>query len=128
MSHFYGTLKGCRGQATRCGSKDSGVAVQAASWCGSGFAYVYRNEAKGEDWVRIGLEAWHGRGRNVVLYDGPVDGSGELYSAEARLLSHVVDETTNKAKKKDGSVRVTIPAEVYSEIRERIIKKAVDCA
>lgn len=125
MSHFYETLKGCRGGVTRCGSKDSGVSVRAASYRGCGHAYVYFNEDKQEDWVRLGIEPWCGAGRNKVFYEGPVDGSGDIFSEEARLLSHVVDETTNKAKKKSGSVTVTIPLEVYTEIRDRIIRKVV---
>jgi hypothetical protein len=128
MSHFYGTLQGNRGEATRSGSRDSGVSVRAASWQGCGFASVYFNEDKQEDWVRLGVEPWQGQGRSKVFYDGPVDGSGELYSEESRLLSHVADEVTNKAKKEGGSVTVTLPLEVYDKIRECIIRKAVDCA
>lgn len=32
MAHFYGRLIGNRGEATRCGSKDSGIRVTAESW------------------------------------------------------------------------------------------------
>lgn len=35
MSKLYGTLQGCRGEATRCGSKDSGIRVSAQSYEGS---------------------------------------------------------------------------------------------
>lgn len=35
MSTFYGTLKGCRGEATMCGSKQSGIRASAQSWEGS---------------------------------------------------------------------------------------------
>jgi hypothetical protein len=34
MSHFYGTLKGEAGPATRRGSKNSGLTTEAASWAG----------------------------------------------------------------------------------------------
>lgn len=128
MSHFYGTLQGNRGEVTCGGSSDSGVSARAASWQGCGCADVYFNEDKQEDWVRLSVKPWHGRGRSKVFYDGPVDGSVDLYSEESRLLSHVVDEVTNKAKKKGGSVTVTLPLEVYDKIRECIIRKAVDCA
>ena len=35
MSTFYGTLQGCRGEATRCGSRASGIKASAQSWDGS---------------------------------------------------------------------------------------------
>ena len=35
MSKFYGTLKGNRGEATRCGTVSSGIKVSAQSWEGS---------------------------------------------------------------------------------------------
>lgn len=35
MAHFYGNLKGSRGEATRCGTARSGLTVSARSWAGS---------------------------------------------------------------------------------------------
>ena len=35
MAHFYGNLKGSRGEATRCGTRNSGIRVSARSWAGS---------------------------------------------------------------------------------------------
>lgn len=35
MAHFYGNLKGSRGEATRCGTRQSGIRVSARSWKGS---------------------------------------------------------------------------------------------
>jgi hypothetical protein len=32
MSHFYGFLSGNRGEATRCGSKSSGINAHIKSW------------------------------------------------------------------------------------------------
>lgn len=32
MSEFYGRLQGSRGEATRCGTKGSGISVTAESW------------------------------------------------------------------------------------------------
>jgi hypothetical protein len=129
MSHFYGTLKGCRGEASCCSSKGSGVVVHAASWEGAVCARVFHDEETGKDWACVGLTDWHGRGSRRELYNGPVDGSTPpLPDDISRMILPVVDETANKAKKKDGSVTVTIPAAVYDEIRERIIRKVVDCA
>jgi hypothetical protein len=35
MAHFYATIKGQAGEATRRGSKGSGLKVAAASWNGA---------------------------------------------------------------------------------------------
>jgi hypothetical protein len=35
MSHFYGTLQGDRGVATRCGTARSGISASAQGWAGS---------------------------------------------------------------------------------------------
>ena len=35
MSMFYGTVEGNRGEATRCGSAQSGIRASAQSWDGS---------------------------------------------------------------------------------------------
>ena len=32
MSALYATIQGCRGEATRCGSKSSGVRASVQSW------------------------------------------------------------------------------------------------
>jgi len=74
MSHFYGVLNGSRGEATRCGTKKSGLAVTAASWSGAVSVRLYVN-ADGVDRARVSLVPWHGAGTSRVLYDGPVDGA-----------------------------------------------------
>lgn len=74
MSHFYGTIQSQRGEATRCGSKNSGLTAVAASWEGAVSSYVWFNEELQEDWVTVELRTWHGAGRMVPLYCGPVSG------------------------------------------------------
>lgn len=71
MSHFYGTLQGHRGQATRCGSKESGIDAVAASWEGSVRVYAFQRD--GRDYVRIAFDSWHGAGRELTLYYGPIN-------------------------------------------------------
>ena len=44
MATFYGTLQGCRGLATRLGSKDSGLKVSAQSYDGSVITKLSYNE------------------------------------------------------------------------------------
>lgn len=70
MAHFYGTLKGSRGEATRCGTKASGLVAYAASWHGAVRSEVFVKDD--EDWARIELVPWHGNGVSRLLYEGPV--------------------------------------------------------
>ncbi len=44
MSKLYGSLQGCRGEATRCGSKDSGMRASIQSWNGSLVSYMDLDE------------------------------------------------------------------------------------
>ena len=53
MSHFYGVLTGSRGQATRCGTKNSGLNTTAAGWKGA--IEVYLTEVNGVDHYAIYL-------------------------------------------------------------------------
>lgn len=76
MSQFYGTLNGNRGEATRCGTKKSGIVTHAASWKGAVRACVYWNEEEQEDWAIVTLTQWQGAGCYPPreLYNGPVGG------------------------------------------------------
>lgn len=74
MSHFYGTLQGNRGEATRCGSKSSGVVTYAASWQGAVRVQLYYDEATGKDMASVELVPWRGVGAYQTIYDGPVGG------------------------------------------------------
>lgn len=72
MAHFYGCLKGTRGEATRLGGKKSGLVTRAASWQGAVRTELW--EEKGVDFARVELVVHHGAGSNRVLYEGPVSG------------------------------------------------------
>jgi hypothetical protein len=70
MGHFYGTVRGNRGEATRVGSKDSGVETYCASWAGAIRVHAY--EQDGEDWVRVSMVKWKGSGEERLIYEGPI--------------------------------------------------------
>lgn len=53
MSALYGTLQGCRGEATRCGTRNSGIRVSAQSWNGSLITYLDQNEKDEKPTVRL---------------------------------------------------------------------------
>ena len=75
MAHFYGTLQGNRGEASRLGTKSSGLDVVAASWEGAVRVSVSYDEQSGKDVVYVSLTPWHGSGINKTLYSGPIGGA-----------------------------------------------------
>ena len=81
MSHFYGTLRGQAGEATRCGSKNSGLTAWAASWQGAVQISLY--EQDGVDMANVSLIPWQGAGVSKLLYSGPV---GEYKPTSARTV------------------------------------------
>ena len=70
MSHFYGTIKGSRGMATRCGSKNSGMVTIAASWNGAIEVTLSHDETTGEDKFTINQRPWESRGIWKVIAEG----------------------------------------------------------
>ena len=74
MAHFYGSIQGARGEATRLGGKASDMVGYVASWKGACRTIAYVNE-QGIDCVRVELTTHRGRGVERTVYDGPI---GEL--------------------------------------------------
>lgn len=77
MAHFYGTIDGNRGTASRLGTAKSGLRTVAASWQGAVDVRLYCN-TDGVDRCRVMLVPWHGAGTSRVLYDGPVSGAADV--------------------------------------------------
>ncbi len=72
MSHFYGTVEGARGPASRTGSKESGITTYAAGWSGAIRVDVY--EEDGEDRFRVSLVPWqYSGGDSQLLSEGVLD-------------------------------------------------------
>jgi len=69
MAHFYGNLKGSRGESTRCGTASSGIKVSARSWGGS--ITVELSETDSGTWCRI-LAAEGSRVGGNVLFSGRI--------------------------------------------------------
>lgn len=74
MAHFYGTIQGSRGEASRLGGKNTGLQTTAASWHGAVRTVLYVDD-KGRDCARVSLTPWQGRGISRDVFEGPVDGS-----------------------------------------------------
>ena len=71
MSHFYGQMQGSRGGVTRCGTKNSGLSLTAASWSGAINTVLYQN-SEGKDCYRVVQTPWHGNGVSRVLAEGVI--------------------------------------------------------
>lgn len=71
MSHFYGTMKGSRGEATRCGTKNSGMSVTAASWNGAIRTLLFVDD-DGDDAYRVVQVEWQGRGVYRTIAEGKI--------------------------------------------------------
>ena len=74
MAHFYGSIRGGRGVATRCGTKNSGYDTLAASWEGAVTVKLSYNKELDEDWATVCLSTHKGAGDDICLYRGPVSG------------------------------------------------------
>jgi hypothetical protein len=73
MSHYYGTLKGCAGRATRRGHKSSGIQTTAACWQGAVSVWLHWNEAKQCNEYSVELGPWHGAGPDrKVIAEGSI--------------------------------------------------------
>lgn len=75
MAHFRGTLQGTRGEASRLGTKSSGLRVEAASWQGKVVTKLF--EQDGKDFAEVWLLPHDGQGTSRQLYSGPVSGKVE---------------------------------------------------
>ena len=79
MAHFYGTLVGNRGIATRQGTKNSDLTTVCASWEGAIQAQVHYDSKKDCDIVRVMFVPWYGKGISKEIYHGPI--SGDSYES-----------------------------------------------
>lgn len=67
MAHFYGTLQGARGQASRLGSKRSGLTVTAQTWHGSLTLTLWHDDETGQDMFTLQACEGSGRGGREVM-------------------------------------------------------------
>jgi hypothetical protein len=52
MSHFYGDMKGARGETTRCGTKSSGMQAHIRGWDVGAKVYIQHSK-NGKDTIII---------------------------------------------------------------------------
>ncbi len=71
LAHFYAKIQGNRGEATRTGTKNSGITADIASWSGSVHVELWKHD-NGKDYATVWLRRWQGKGIEKMLYQGPV--------------------------------------------------------
>lgn len=76
MAHFYGSIQGARGEATRLGTKGSGLNVMAASWSGRITVELFEREGADHYIVRMdqhgASRGWRGDIASGKLGEKPV--------------------------------------------------------
>jgi hypothetical protein len=80
MSHFYGSIEGNGGEATRCGTKTSGIVAKVRSWSGNCFAWLVHNEFTNLDELAIDIQPEHGASIRLLTV--------EDYGAMLRAVQH----------------------------------------
>ena len=76
MAQFRGSMKGQRGEASRLGSKVSGLDAHIASWSGAVRVRLWYDKNTDMDMCCVALTTHHGAGAypERMLYRGPVSG------------------------------------------------------
>lgn len=110
MAHFYGTVQGNRGRASRTGSKASGIETWAAAWHGAIHTECYDRD--GQEWARIRHRPWLAGGANVTLYDGPLteDRDAILAAALHTIADQLPDDLRAQVVQVAHAMQDRIPA------------------
>ena len=66
MSHFYADIQGNRGQATRQGTKQSGISGHIRGWGVGAFVECYYDKDLGKDFVRVYLTSGSSNSKKLI--------------------------------------------------------------
>lgn len=76
MAHFYSRIQGNKGEATRCGSKASGIRAVATGWDIGGIVEVSYSEYIKTDVVKLyHTDGSNGKTRKLVAAFAKIDGN-----------------------------------------------------
>ena len=70
MSHFYSKIQGNRGEATRCGTKGSGIVATAASWTGAIRTELWYDTEEDDNKYSVIMIPWRGIGCTRIMATG----------------------------------------------------------
>lgn len=78
LAHFYGTTQGNRGEATRCGSKSSGLVSSVNGWEIGGTIEISHDKDNDRDEVEIYITSGSGNGSSLYVGKFYKDQYGEI--------------------------------------------------
>lgn len=122
MAHFYGTIRGNRGEASRLGSRNSGLNAYAASYQGAVDVQLGHDE---QDWADVELVPHYGHGVRLSLYRGPV-GKFEPTGGVCKELVDELEALVEAAR--DMLDRIEGADMPYSMYEKEESKRLYDCA
>lgn len=76
MAHFYGTVRGGRGTASRLGHKNTGLMTTAQTWQHTVTTRLWHDIPSGEDWLSVQITG--SDGKVVDLYCGTLSGKNPV--------------------------------------------------
>ena len=126
MSHFYGVLDGSRGQATRCGTKNSGMTVNAMSWSGCVRVDIHHDETTGKDRFTVEQRQHPSNGAGICeeIAEGII-GETTAKKESAPTALDVMRTILEWAESRDGSPESDEKAlRIIAETATDAIKKA----
>lgn len=107
MAQFRATIAGQRGEASRLGSKKSGITADVAGWMGGVRVVALHKENKyGEMVDRFEVYATTGSDHSVAHTDGPaylgfVDSKGNFYASSA-IASRATENSPPQVSARKG--------------------------
>lgn len=116
MSHFYGTVKGGRTEASRCGHKNTGIRASAGSWSGGVEVQLYYDEETDTDMAVVSLVRWQGSGIDLELYRGPAGGPPKCSDVEEALRCKTCVAYKKWAPFTDGRLAKEPTAPIQKEV------------
>ena len=73
MAHFYGSVEGrAQTEASRLGTKDSGITTEAASWNGAIRVTFWHDATEDVDRYQVNMIPWNEVGKSRVIESGIV--------------------------------------------------------
>lgn len=78
MAQFYGGVEGNRGEATRLGTKSSGLTTFASGWGGQVTVSMWHDDREDRDrfYIRVGPHPSGGSGPTITVAQGYLDDAG----------------------------------------------------
>lgn len=110
MSHFYGSIKGTKGEATRCGDKHRGYRAVAAGWGGAievRLVHQLQHGVVGVDMFDVRLIQWgSSSGGDILLASGPLStdyvSKGGIIRLHPDLVRRYSEAEATRIMKEEG--------------------------